>query len=585
MTNTAYRVLARKYRPQTFADLVGQEVLVRTLSNAIQSGRVAHAIMLTGIRGIGKTTTARIIARALNCLGADGLAKSATTEPCGTCANCKSIAEGRHVDVLEMDAASHTGVGDMRDLIETVHYAPTSARYKVYIIDEVHMLSTSAFNALLKTLEEPPPHVIFLFATTELRKIPVTIVSRCQRFDLKRLDTDTLTGHLNRVCGQENVIADEDALRLIAIAAEGSVRDGLSLLDRAIAHSMGTDAPRIDAAAVRHMLGLADRTRVFELLEAALGGETQKALDALGAQYRDGADLVHLLQELMALVHTITRLQVAPASDLGPAFAEQEKIRAAALAQKLAVPETTRAWQMLLKGVEEVKRAPDALAAAEMVMIRLAYAAQLPSPAELVRSLQDGGDIAVRPASALSAPRGAAPTAQTSTTSYSSASMAPASTPSGTPMMSAGIASAPVMQAALEASSRPAPHLHLAASNPEPVLESWQDLIALLDSRREAMLLHQLMQTVIPVTFARGRIEIAPRPDMPSNFPARLSAFLEGAMRSPWKVVPAQGVGLTLTQQKDAAYKAELEASKSTPLVKAILDAFPGADVVALRDE
>lgn len=565
-----YRVLARKYRPQTFADLVGQEVLVRTLSNAITSGRVAHAIMLTGIRGIGKTTTARIIARALNCLGPDGQAKSATTEPCGVCANCKSIAEGRHVDVLEMDAASHTGVGDMRDLIETVHYAPTSSRYKVYIIDEVHMLSTSAFNALLKTLEEPPPHVIFIFATTELRKIPVTIVSRCQRFDLKRLDSDTLTGHLNHVCGKENVTADEDALRLIAIAAEGSVRDGLSLLDRAIAHSMGTDTPRIDAAAVRHMLGLADRTRVFELLEATLGGETQKALDALGMQYRNGADLVHLLQELMALVHTVTRLQVAPASDLGPAFAEQEKIRAAVLAQKLAVPETTRAWQMLLKGVEEVKRAPDALAAAEMVIIRLAYAAQLPSPAELVRNLQDGGSIAVRQApTGASTPRPSAPVAQ----AMSSGSAPVMAIASPTP--------APV--AITEA--RPTAHLHLAASNPEPALENWQDLVILLDARREAMLLHNLMQTVIPVTFEHGRIEIAPLPAMPAQFPVRLSAFLEDAMRSPWKVVPTQGEGLTLAQQKEAAYKAELEASKTTPLVKAILEAFPGADVVALRDD
>lgn len=566
---TAYRVLARKYRPQTFADLVGQEVLVRTLSNAIQSGRVAHAIMLTGIRGIGKTTTARIIARALNCLGPDGQATNATTEPCGVCANCKSIAEGRHVDVLEMDAASHTGVSDMRDLIETVHYAPTSARYKVYIIDEVHMLSTSAFNALLKTLEEPPPHVIFVFATTELRKIPVTIISRCQRFDLKRLDTDTLTGHLNDVCAREAVAADEDALRLIAIAAEGSVRDGLSLLDRAIAHSMGADAPRIDAATVRHMLGLADRTRVFELLEASLSGETRAALDALGAQYRDGADLVHLLQEVMALVHTITRLQVAPASDLGPAFAEQEKNRAAALAQTLAVPETTRAWQMLLKGVEEVKRAPDALAAAEMVIIRLCYAAQLPSPAELVRSLQEGSPVAVRPTAAPSLPRSAALMAQ------------PVS--SGSTSVMAATLPAPSPVAAPEA--RSTSHLHLAASNPEPVLENWQDLIALLDARREAMLLHHLMQTVIPITFARGHIEIAPLSDMPSQFPARLSAFLEHTMRFPWRIASVPGEGLTLAQQKEAANKAELEASKNQPLVKAILDIFPGADVVALRDE
>ena len=569
MNQAAYRVLARKYRPQTFADLVGQEVLVRTLSNAIKSGRVAHAIMLTGIRGIGKTTTARIIARALNCLGADGQAAGATTEPCGVCANCKSIAEGRHVDVLEMDAASHTGVGDMRDLIETVHYAPTSARYKVYIIDEVHMLSTSAFNALLKTLEEPPPHVIFLFATTELRKIPVTIVSRCQRFDLKRLDMETLAGHLNRVCEQEKVEADTDALRLISIAAEGSVRDGLSLLDRAIAHGMGTDAPRIDASAVRHMLGLADRTRVFELLEAALGGETQKALDALGAHYRDGADLVHLLQELMALVHTMTRLQVAPASDLGPAFAEQEKTRAQALAHTLSVPETTRAWQMLLKGVDEVKRAPDALAAAEMVVIRLCYAAQLPSPAEVIRSLHGDGAPATRSAPASAPSRPLSPVAQ-SVPSGGAPVMAMAS-PSPAPLM----ASEP----------RPSAHLHLAASNPAPVLQSWQDLIALLDMRREAMLLHNLNQTVIPVTFTRGTLEISPLPSMPASFPGHLAKFLEEAMREPWRVAQVTAEGQTLAQQKEAAYQAELKAAADVPLVKAVLDAFPGAQVMALKDE
>jgi DNA polymerase-3 subunit gamma/tau len=570
MSHTAYRVLARKYRPQTFADLVGQEVLVRTLSNAITSGRVAHAIMLTGIRGIGKTTTARIIARALNCLGPDGQASSATTEPCGVCANCKAIADGRHVDVLEMDAASHTGVGDMRDLIETVHYAPTAARYKVYIIDEVHMLSNSAFNALLKTLEEPPPHVIFLFATTELRKIPVTIVSRCQRFDLKRLDTETLTAHLGRVCQQEQVAADEDALRLIALAAEGSVRDGLSLLDRAIAHGLGNSAPRIEAVAVRHMLGLADRTRVFELLEAALSGDVQAALDALGAQYRDGADLVQLMQELMALVHTITRLQVAPVSDLGPAFAEQEKDRAASLAQKLAVPETTRAWQMLLKGVDEVKRAPDALAAAEMVLIRLCYAAQLPSPADLLRSLQEGGSVpAPSRAPAAPAPRPMAPAGH-------------AMTSGSTPILAAAT---PMPAHAPAPESRPTAHLSLAASNPAPTLEHWQDLVSLLDQRREPMLLHNLTQTVIPLRLTPGCLELAPLPAMSPGFPAKLAEFLQGVMRTPWKVVMATGDGMTLAQQKEAAYQAELDASKQAPLVKAILDAFPGADVVALRDQ
>ncbi|MBY0356143.1 MAG: DNA polymerase III subunit gamma/tau [Rickettsiales bacterium] len=567
MTNIPYRVLARKYRPQTFADLVGQDVLVRTLSNAIQGERMAHAVLLTGIRGIGKTTTARIIARALNCLGSDGNGR-ATPQPCGICANCKAIAEGRHVDVLEMDAASHTGVGDMRDLIETVHYAPTSARYKVYIIDEVHMLSNSAFNALLKTLEEPPPHVIFIFATTELRKIPVTIVSRCQRFDLKRLDTEMLTQHLGHIAQQEHVAADEDALRLIALAAEGSVRDGLSLLDRAIAHGMGEQSPRIDALAVRHMLGLADRSRLFALLEATLSGEIQTALDALGAQYRDGADLVQLLQELLALVHILTRLQIAPTSDLGPAFSQEEKTEAAKLAQALSVADTTRAWQMLLKGVDEVKRAPDTLAAAEMVFIRLAYAAQLPSPADLIRSLQDGAPAA----------------------SHGTASAPATRTPPVAVMAQSGTATAmaaPRLQPEVSAEPRTTSHLQLATSNPLPVIESWEELQAQLDLRREAMLLHNLTQTVVPVSIVAGQLEIAPLKSMPSGFPAQLATFLEASTRMPWRVlsVALPEGGATLTAQKETAHQAALRDVAQEPVVKTLLSAFVGAQLTALHAE
>ncbi|MFZ1412986.1 MAG: DNA polymerase III subunit gamma/tau, partial [Defluviicoccus sp.] len=380
-----YRVLARKYRPATFAQLIGQEAMVRTLGNALRSGRLAHAYMLSGVRGVGKTTTARIIARALNCVGLDG-AGGPTPEPCGVCTHCVAIAQDRHLDVIEMDAASRTKVEEIRELLDGVPYRPTSARYKVYIVDEVHMLSTHSFNALLKTLEEPPEHVKFIFATTEIRKVPVTVLSRCQRFDLRRVDTAEIARHLQRVATAETVSASEGALNLIARAADGSVRDGLSLLDQAIALGAG----QIDETVVREMLGLVDRTVVFDLFDALMQGEVACALEILGGRYAAGADPAAVLEDLLELTHWITRIKVVPAAAAAPGVAEAERVRGGAMAEKLDMAEVTRVWQMLLKGLGETRVAPVPIQAAEMVLIRIAYAARLPTPADAIESLSRG---------------------------------------------------------------------------------------------------------------------------------------------------------------------------------------------------
>src|SRR5947207_4075647 len=375
-----YRVLARKYRPVDFTTLVGQEAMVRTLRNAIATGRIAHAFMLTGVRGVGKTTTARIIARALNCIGPDGTG-GPTVDPCGVCDHCVAISEDRDVDVIEMDAASRTGVADARELIEGVRYRPVSARYKVYIIDEVHMLSTAAFNALLKTLEEPPPHVNFVLATTEIRKVPVTVLSRCQRFDLKRVPHDALVGWFGKIAELEKVEISPEALTLLARAADGSVRDGLSMLDQAIAHGGGV----IDAAQVRDMLGLADRSRVLELFEKTMRGDAPSVVAALGGMHDSGADPVVILQDLLELTHWVTRLKVAP--EAAAASADSERAQGLAMAAKLSLASLTRAWALLLKGLQETLSAPSTLRAAEMALIRLCPAADPPAPADAITPL------------------------------------------------------------------------------------------------------------------------------------------------------------------------------------------------------
>ena len=392
-----YRVLARKYRPETFADLIGQEAMVRTLKNAFAAGRIHHAFVLTGIRGTGKTTTARIVAKGLNCIGADGTG-GPTTEPCGVCEHCRAIAEGRHVDVLEMDAASRTGVGDIREIIDSVAYRAASARYKIYIIDEVHMLSTNAFNALLKTLEEPPAHVKFLFATTEIRKVPVTVLSRCQRFDLRRVEPEVMIDHLARVAGQEGAQVNPDALALIARVAEGSVRDAMSLLDQAISHGAGETT----AEAVRAMLGLADRGRVLDLFEAVLAGNAAAALTELSAQYADGAEPGAVLRDLAEVTHWVSLVKVTPQAAEDPTVSPDERRRGVDLAGRLSLRVLARMWQMLLKALEEVAQAPNAMMAAEMALIRLTHAADLPPPDEL--------HAAGRACAAAGAVRRAAPT-------------------------------------------------------------------------------------------------------------------------------------------------------------------------------
>ncbi len=388
-----YRVLARKYRPSDFTGLIGQDALVRTLKNAFATGRIAHAFMLTGVRGVGKTTTARIVARALNCIGPDGKRTEPTIQPCGQCEPCRAIAESRHVDVQEMDAASRTGIDDIREIIEGVRYAPASARYKVYIIDEVHMLSKQAFNGLLKTLEEPPPHVKFIFATTEIRKVPVTVLSRCQRFDLRRVETDVLVQHLAGIAEQEQVKIDADALALIARAAEGSVRDSLSLLDQAIAHDEGES---ITADSMRAMLGLADRGRVLDLFEKVMGGGIAEALADLSDLYDRGADPLQVMQDLMEITHFLTRLRVAPDAQGFFDGSSSEAKRASEMAAKLPVPALTRAWQLLLKGLLEVRDATRPMAACEMALIRLAYAAELPPTDRLVKDVMETGGAAPR---------------------------------------------------------------------------------------------------------------------------------------------------------------------------------------------
>ncbi|WP_444460579.1 DNA polymerase III subunit gamma/tau [Rhodobacter capsulatus] len=384
-TSSGYQVLARKYRPATFADLIGQEAMVRTLKNAFAASRIAQAFIMTGIRGTGKTTTARIIAKGLNCIGPDGTGQP-TTEPCLVCEHCRAIAEGRHVDVLEMDAASRTGVGDIREIIESVNYRAASARYKVYIIDEVHMLSTSAFNALLKTLEEPPAHVKFIFATTEIRKVPVTVLSRCQRFDLRRIEPEVMINHLSKVATKENAQIAEDALALITRAAEGSVRDAMSLLDQAISHGAGETT----ADQVRAMLGLADRARVLDLFDMILKGDAAAALTELGAQYSDGADPMAVLRDLAEITHWVSVIKITPEAAEDPTVPPEERTRGQAMAQAIPMRVLSRLWQMLLKAIEEVSSAPNAMMAAEMALIRLTHVADLPDPETLMRKVMAG---------------------------------------------------------------------------------------------------------------------------------------------------------------------------------------------------
>ena len=554
----AYRVLARKYRPASFAGLIGQDALVRTLSNAIAMDRLAHAYLLTGVRGVGKTSTARILARALNCIGEDG-AGGPTPEPCGKCDHCISIAEDRHVDVIEMDAASRTGIDDVRELIESVRYRPVSARYKVYIIDEVHMLSKQAFNALLKTLEEPPPHVKFVFATTEVRRLPVTVLSRCQRFDLRRVDMELLIEHFSGIAAKEGAEVEPAALALIARAADGSVRDGLSVLDQAMVH----EGTRISEEAVRAMLGLADRTRLFDLFDMLMKGAIKDALDCFSELHDAGAEPQALLQDLLELCHWLTRLKHVPSAADDPAVPEAERTRGRAMAEALAVPTLTQTWQMLLKGMEETNRAARPALSAEMTLVRIAYAADLPSPSDALRAIGAGGASA-RPKD----PPAASPAS------------APAPAPrSAATVGSAGAASVPA--SAPEPASQPAP---VAASAPYVQPTSLREIAALAEERREPILSAWLRTEVRSIRVAAGAVEINCGRSPDSKMLTLLQERLEQWTGERWMIALSEDGGEpTLDEQDRAKQEAADRAAMDHPLVRQVLDAFPGARVRKLH--
>ncbi len=558
-----YRVLARKYRPQTFEDLIGQEAMVRTLTNAFASGRIAQAYMLTGVRGIGKTTTARLIARALNYVPRDGEDTGPSVDLSVKGLHCDAILESRHVDVIEMDAASHTGVDNVREINDAVKYKPASARYKVYIIDEVHMLSNQAFNALLKTLEEPPPHVKFIFATTEIRKVPVTVLSRCQRFDLRRLDAGLLMQHLANVCARENVGAEDEALRMIARAAEGSVRDGLSLLDQAIAY--GTD--KVAAADVQSMLGLSDRARVIDLFEALMKGDAATALDELEQQFALGADPEVIITDLAGFTHWVTKLKVSSALADDPAVTQQERVRGLEFAGKLAMPVLARTWQMLLKGIEEVWRAPNPLMAAEMVLIRLAHVADMPAPEELARMVRAGagqGGPVVRAGDAAGGQGASA---------IGSGQSGPGLPPT---------THAPVMSAAVPKQHDP----QQPPAGPAPVqFATFGELVAFVASKRDIKLQSDLEKHVSPVSMGRGRIEIALTDSAPAGIANDLSRRLEAWTGERWIVsIASVAAGPTLADQKREQRDSLFRQVRQNADVQKILAGFPGAEIVEVRD-
>ncbi len=555
MSDSAYRVLARKYRPATFADLIGQEAMVRTLRNAFAAGRIAHAFVLTGVRGVGKTTTARIVAKGLNCVGPDGTG-GPTIEPCGVCEPCRAIAEGRHVDVLEMDAASRTGVSDIREIIDGVAYRAASARYKVYIIDEVHMLSASAFNALLKTLEEPPPHVKFIFATTEIRKVPVTVLSRCQRFDLRRIEPETMLAHLDGIAAAEGASVPPDALGLIVRAAEGSARDALSLLEQAIAQDGGS----IGVAEVRAMLGLADRGRVLDLFEAVMRGDAAGALAELGAQYADGADPMAVLRDLAEVTHWVSIVRITPDAADDPTVAPEERARGRDMAGRLTMRTLARAWQMLLKALEEAATAPSPMMAAEMAVIRLAHVSELPPPEELVRRLSGG-----RPAEAAGgpqaggggAPRGGGPTAL---------AIAATSSP------------APAVTTPLPGAARAAEEEALAR------YATFEDMVALVRARRDVSLLLEIEEGVRLVRYAPGRIEFEPSATAAPDLAPRLAQRLMIWTGARWGVsVVGSGGGATLAEAAAERRGDLMRKAEAHPLVQAVMAAFPGATIRDVR--
>ncbi|KFI25575.1 DNA polymerase III subunit gamma/tau [Paenirhodobacter enshiensis] len=560
---TGYQVLARKYRPATFADLIGQEDMVRTLKNAFAADRIAQAFILTGIRGTGKTTTARIVAKGLNCIGADGKG-GPTTEPCGVCEHCRAISEGRHVDVIEMDGASQTKVDDIRNnVLDSVHYAPTSARYKVYIIDEVHMLSNSAFNALLKTLEEPPAHVKFIFATTEIRKVPVTVLSRCQRFDLRRIEPEVMMAHLAKIAGLEGAQIAMDALALITRAAEGSVRDAMSLLDQAIAHGAGETT----ADQVRAMLGLADRGRVLDLFDMVLKGDAAGALDELSRQYSDGADPIAVLRDLAEITHWVSVIKITPEAAEDPTVPPDERTRGQALAAAIPMRVLSRLWQMLLKAIEEVSAAPNAMMAAEMALIRMTHVADLPDPETLLRKVQQGLASGAGRGPGQGGGSAGGPTAWAGATTRAMLD--------GPPLSRAAVGGATLAVAQTAAA--------LAR------YARFEDVLELIHRMRDVKLLVDVERGVKLVHYAPGRIEFEPAPEAPRDLAATLAQRLQGWTGARWGVsVVSEGGAPTIAATREAATReAEAEALERNAVVQAIFAAFPEAsfeEIALARD-
>jgi DNA polymerase-3 subunit gamma/tau len=547
--SVGYRVLARKYRPSTFGELIGQEAMVRTLKNAFSADRVAQAYVLTGVRGVGKTTTARILARALNYEPMEGGGGGPTLDMPALGRHCQAIMESRHVDVLEMDAASHTGIDDVREILEGVRYAPVLARTKVYIIDEVHMLSEKAFNAFLKTLEEPPPHVKFIFATTEIRKVPVTVLSRCQRFDLRRVEAGVIAEHLASIVEKENVKAEPEALALIARAAEGSVRDSLSLLDQAIAHSRGD----VKAEEVRGLLGLADRTRVIDLFEALMRGDIAAALAEFRDQYDTGAEPSVVIADLAEFTHLLTRFKIVPEAADDRSIVEAERVRGRALAEKLSIRVLTRAWQMLLKGIYEVQSAGKPAQAAEMLLVRLAYAADLPTPDEALRALQEEGEPARAPSPVSARPD-------------------------------------PGARMAMTAEGGGRPQAVPRAIAPEPVpsnvprLSSLADIAALAGAKRDLSTKHAVENFLRPGPVEEGRIEVGLVKGAPGNLPTLLAAKLSEWTGRRWLVgISDSANGATLAETAAKQQDQLKRDARHDPLVEAVLAKFPGATIVGVR--
>ena len=541
-----YVVLARKYRPQNFEDLLGQDALVQTLTNAIQNNRLHHAYILTGIRGVGKTTTARLIARALNCTGADGKG-GPTIHPCGVCDNCKAIAAGRHMDVMELDAASHTGVDDIRELLDSARYAPTNARYKVYIIDEVHMLSKGAFNALLKTLEEPPAHVKFIFATTEIRKVPVTILSRCQRFDLQRLSVETLTQLFTKILANENIPAETEALDIIAKAADGSARDGLSLLDQAIVLSNGN----INTDVVKKMLGLADRSQTLTLFENLVNGNMEAVLKDISEQYTNGATPMIVLQDLINITHDLAKVKIIPALLNSTSLSEIEKKTFATLSTSCSLAVLSKIWQMLIKGISEINMAPSAVEALEMILLRVAYSASLPTPYEILNEVKKNSDLAGT---------GSVYSGQSALLQNSDAAAPVSVPPSGTEKKNDLTATV----SAGETSG----------------FNTVEDLLRYLEGTKKALIEYSIKHDVCIREFSDGHIAMNIAPSIHQDFIMNLHKLLSEATGRQWEIEIIKGdLGETIADKEKSAAEATKKNVSEYPLVKKILEEFKGAKI------